>query len=98
MTNTAEQIACQTHLAGENELKGCFGNHDNQVADSSLNWHEIVSHQPSTNQSHYHCYKSCRQEVGCYPSDVTVDELAGYLDELLHLPKPMSDMAELMYT
>ena len=39
---------------------------------------------------------SCRQQA--LYNDVTVEELAGYLDELLYLPKPMSDMAELMYT
>ncbi|XP_022659191.1 oxidative stress-responsive serine-rich protein 1-like isoform X2 [Varroa destructor] len=32
------------------------------------------------------------------PDDVTAEELAGYLDELLHLPKKMSPMAEMMYT
>ena len=28
--------------------------------------------------------------------DVTVDDLAGYFDQMLHLPRPMSDMAQLM--
>ena len=43
---------------------------------------------------------SCRDEalgVG-YMDDVTVDDLAGYFDQMLYLPKPMSDMAQLMYT
>lgn len=40
---------------------------------------------------------TCRQEA-MYNNDITVEELAGYFDELLHLPKPMSVMAELMYT
>ena len=42
----------------------------------------------------------CRDEalgVG-YVDDVTVDDLAGYFDQMLHLPKPMSEMAQLMYT
>ena len=30
--------------------------------------------------------------------DTTVDELAGYFDLMLYLPRPMSEMAELMYT
>ena len=38
------------------------------------------------------------EELAGYPSDVTVGELAGYFDQLLHLPQPMSEMAELMYT
>lgn len=47
---------------------------------------------------------SCRQQAatyggpGRYFDDTTVDDLAGYLDEIMFLPKPMSEMAELMYT
>ena len=45
---------------------------------------------------------SCRQQAAtCRRShfdDTTVDDLAGYLDEIMFLPKPMSEMAELMYT
>ena len=32
------------------------------------------------------------------PDDVTVDELSGYLEDYLCLPKKMSPMAEMMYT
>ena len=45
---------------------------------------------------------SCRQQAAAYDSryfdDTTVDELAGYFDEIMYLPRPMSEMAELMYT
>lgn len=58
---------------------------------------EYIEPHPSFFTSHLPTQRlSCRQEV-LYHNDVTVDELAGYLDELLHLPRPMSDMAELMY-
>ena len=30
--------------------------------------------------------------------DTTPEELAAYFDQLLHIPKPMSQMAEMMYT
>ena len=30
--------------------------------------------------------------------DTTPEELAAYIDQLLHIPKPMSQMAEMMYT
>ena len=46
------------------------------------------------------CHGNCRDEalgVG-YVDDVTVEDLAGYFDQMLHLPRPMSDMAQLMYT
>lgn len=43
--------------------------------------------------------RSCREEAGMnYLDDTTVDDLAGYLDEIMFIPKPMSEMAELMYT
>lgn len=47
---------------------------------------------------------SCRQQAVTYGGpvrhfdDTTVEDLAGYLDEIMFLPKPMSEMAELMYT
>lgn len=49
---------------------------------------------------------SCRQQEAAYSNysgrytldDTTVDELAGYLEEMMYLPQPMSEMAELMYT
>lgn len=46
--------------------------------------------------------RSCREQAAaaCVNSfdDTTVDDLAGYLDEIMFIPKPMSEMAELMYT
>ncbi|XP_062506960.1 uncharacterized protein LOC134183442 [Corticium candelabrum] len=41
--------------------------------------------------------KSCREEC-VQPNNVSVNELAAYLDNYLHIPKEMSHMAELMYT
>ena len=67
------------------------------VVTSTCDWSSAVTgtcdyHEPTTN---YH--QTCRQQATAY-DDITVDDLAGYLDELLYLPRPMSDMAELMYT
>ena len=47
--------------------------------------------------------RTCREEAAAVSSrncldDTTVDDLAGYLDEIMFIPKPMSEMAELMYT
>ena len=38
--------------------------------------------------------RGCRAQA----NDVTVDELAGYLENALFIPRPMSSMAEMMYT
>lgn len=43
------------------------------------------------------CRAEARNSAMCL-DDTTVDDLAGYLDEIMFLPKPMSEMAELMYT
>ncbi|XP_050422921.1 uncharacterized protein LOC126834789 isoform X2 [Adelges cooleyi] len=38
----------------------------------------------------------CTNIIPC-SDDVTIDELASYFEDLVHIPKKMSDMAELMY-
>lgn len=38
----------------------------------------------------------CMNVIPC-TDDVTIDELASYFEDLVHIPKKMSDMAELMY-
>ena len=40
--------------------------------------------------------RTCSQQA--LMDDMTVDELAGYLEDFVHLPKKMSSMAEMMYT
>lgn len=50
----------------------------------------------STSNSELAQKSSCSQQAR--EPDVTVDELAGYLDLQLYLPKKMSFSAELMYT
>ena len=39
---------------------------------------------------------SCSQEARL--DDTSVDDLAGYFDDFVHIPKKMSSMAEMMYT
>jgi len=41
--------------------------------------------------------QSCSQQA-LTEDDITIDELASYLDLLVHIPKKMSPMAEMMYT
>ena len=42
--------------------------------------------------------RSCSQEAMLNELDFTADELASYFEELVHIPKKMSEMAEMMYT
>ena len=56
---------------------------------------QISSATPSLPSYSVYCPRTCRQEA--LWEDITVDDLAGYMDQLLYLPRPMSDSAELMY-
>lgn len=40
---------------------------------------------------------SIQARISPPPCDVTIDELASYFDEFVHIPKKMSHMAEMMY-
>ena len=44
------------------------------------------------------CSSSCAKEARLDQQDYTVDELASYFDEFVHIPRKMSEMAEMMYT
>lgn len=60
----------------------------NQCSDTSVLDHRLSNSdeydEPSSSKDH--------------SDDVTVDELAGYFDNFVHIPKKMSHMAEMMYT
>lgn len=43
-------------------------------------------------------FRSCSQEARLNELEFNADELASYFDELVHIPKKMSEMAEMMYT
>jgi hypothetical protein len=52
-------------------------------------------------QSQPEIHKSCSQEAAnpvVFEEMLSVDELAGYLENGLHIPRKMSQMAEMMYT
>lgn len=44
------------------------------------------------------CSQQARLSQAAAVDDTTVEELAGYFDNLVHIPKKMSAMAEMMYT
>ena len=44
------------------------------------------------------CTCTCAQQARLHPDDLTVEELACYLEEFVYIPRKMSSMAEMMYT
>lgn len=89
---TEQQTWVKT-VNSENQLLESFNTLT--VSNSTFVWNKPTS---ASSVSNY--YGTCRQQaaVPVFTDDTTVDDLAGYFDQMLYIPKPMSDMAELMYT
>lgn len=88
---TEEQTWVKT-VNSENQLLESFNTLT--VSNSTFVWNKPICGSSVSN------YGTCRQQaaVPVFTDDTTVDDLAGYFDQMLYIPKPMSDMAELMYT
>lgn len=70
----------------------------NKMNDCAKWWKsEDLNEKQSKESSERSSTGSCSQQALNPPCDVTIDELASYFETLVHIPKKMSSMAEMMY-
>lgn len=68
----------------------------NQYCSSSFRVHrDSLRREGESVQS---TQQSCSQQARNVREDITINELASYFENLVHIPKKMSSMAEQMYT
>jgi len=84
----------------ESEFSTVFNNNNPTASSSSGN---VAPSSPNLNCSQQAALmesggRSWTQESSDPVDDVTIDELASYLDVFVYIPKKMSPMAEMMYT
>ena len=84
------------------ELKNDKAIWSSKVTELSLTTPTIASTVNNIASQVQGCGAQFRNEANMADSldmdDTTPGELAAYFDQLLHIPKPMSTMAEMMYT
>ena len=71
--------------------------HDYRAQGAKRRREQVLENERFRN-SYSDCGKELRQSEGARLDDTSVEELAGYFEDLVHIPKKMSSMAEMMYT
>lgn len=78
-------------------INGSVGKRKRERCHSCAERLETIDQATSESNSEAGSIVSCGQQARMF-SDVTVEDLAGYLDDTAFFPKRMSHMAEMMYT
>uniref|UniRef100_A0A1A7YL01 Oxidative stress-responsive serine-rich protein 1 n=1 Tax=Iconisemion striatum TaxID=60296 RepID=A0A1A7YL01_9TELE len=103
------QCSCRSHRNGwngvevysftglRNVISECAGGlSSHEEASRTLSSHATAaSSSPMLSSS---SPRSCSEQARAYVDDITIEDLSGYMEYYLYIPKKMSHMAEMMYT
>lgn len=101
------QCQCRSHRQGwngvevysftglRNVISECERGHGDGPRTLSTNSNAATSSPPLLSSG---SPRSCSEQARGYVDDITIEDLSGYMEYYLYIPKKMSHMAEMMYT
>lgn len=82
-----------------NVISECERNRVSPQAAASTTGHvRTQSPNATTSASSPSSLRTCSEQARAYVDDITIEDLSGYMEYYLYIPKKMSHMAEMMYT